>query len=299
MVGIGFFAPFPLALMVPFMAGQSLAMGEAFGKGFQYGKRKISSMDNKEFNALNFQQLSESLATDYKVMIPSLTKSIQASDELQRAVFKALGDLLLDIPDAIKDFFTNATVQQESSTNKTSTIINAMFGLSGSGGAETLANDPAFREQLAQIEAFIKAAGEAIGGAIGPIPDIFNSKTNAKKKETQRQQDALVAAAQARTASEAKTGAAAKALAAEVSRTGAVTSRRKAGQSQKQQRNLHIIGIKSKQNIISFYQNQMATGKTRGTQGLLFAKQQIAKNQTDMRTIQAKLTILLKRYDFS
>ncbi len=109
MVGIGFFAPFPLALMVPFMAGQSLAMGEAFGKGFQYGKRKISSMNNEEFNALNFQQLSESIATDYKTMIPSLKKSIEASDELQRAVFKALGDLLLDIPDSIKSFFQEAT----------------------------------------------------------------------------------------------------------------------------------------------------------------------------------------------
>lgn len=105
MVGIGFFAPFPLALMVPFMAGQSLAMGEAFGKGFQYGKRKISSMSNEEFNALDFKGLSESIATDYKVMIPSITKSIEASDELQRAVFKALADVIKSIPTQILDFF--------------------------------------------------------------------------------------------------------------------------------------------------------------------------------------------------
>jgi len=105
MVGIGFFAPFPLALMVPFMAGQSLAMGEAFGKGFQYGKRKISSMSNEEFNALNFQQLAESIHTDYKMMIPSLEESIKASDRLQDAVFKALADVIKDIPSQILDFF--------------------------------------------------------------------------------------------------------------------------------------------------------------------------------------------------
>ncbi len=105
MVGIGFFAPFPLALMIPFMAGQSLAMGEAFGKGFQYGKRKISSMSNEEFNKLNFQQLSESIATDYKVMIPSMEQSIRASDKLQSAVIQEMGDLIKSIPSEILDFF--------------------------------------------------------------------------------------------------------------------------------------------------------------------------------------------------
>ncbi len=109
MVGIGFFAPFPLALMIPFMAGQSLAMGEAFGKGFQYGKRKISSMSNEEFNALDFKGLSESLATDYRVMIPSLEKSIRASDVLQRAVFDAFGDIIGTIPDVVKNFMQSST----------------------------------------------------------------------------------------------------------------------------------------------------------------------------------------------
>ncbi len=117
MVGIGFFAPFPLALMVPFMAGQSLAMGEAFGKGFQYGKRKISSMSNEEFNALDFKGLSESIATDYKVMIPSITKSIEASDELQRAVFRALADVIKEIPGQILDFFGDVSGGGNASTS--------------------------------------------------------------------------------------------------------------------------------------------------------------------------------------
>ncbi len=37
MAGIGFFAPLPLAMMMPFMAGQSMLMGDAFGKSYQYG----------------------------------------------------------------------------------------------------------------------------------------------------------------------------------------------------------------------------------------------------------------------
>ncbi len=91
------------------MAGQSLAMGEAFGKGFQYGKRKISSMSNEEFNKLNFQLLSESIHTDYKVMIPSLTQSIRDSKVLQDAVFEALADVIKDIPGQILDFFGDVT----------------------------------------------------------------------------------------------------------------------------------------------------------------------------------------------
>ncbi len=122
MVGIGFFAPFPLALMIPFMAGQSLAMGEAFGKGFQYGKRKISSMSNEEFNALNFQQLSESIATDYKVMIPSLKESIKTSDQLQSIVIHEMGELIKSIPSEILNFFGGLTGQPE--TTNTSGITN-------------------------------------------------------------------------------------------------------------------------------------------------------------------------------
>ncbi len=98
------------------MAGQSLAMGEAFGKGFQYGKRKISSMSNEDFNKMDFKELSESLATDYRVMIPSLQRSIEASDELQKSVFRAFGDILGTIPEVIKEFMS----QGQSSTTSTS-----------------------------------------------------------------------------------------------------------------------------------------------------------------------------------
>ncbi len=91
------------------MAGQSLAMGEAFGKGFQYGKRKISSMTNEEFNALDFKGLSESIATDYKDMIPSMEQSIRNSDVLQSAVIQEMGDLIKSIPSEILNFLGSLT----------------------------------------------------------------------------------------------------------------------------------------------------------------------------------------------
>ncbi len=54
---IGFFAPLPLPMMIPFMAMQSAMMAWAFGTNFQFGKRKISAMSNEEFNNLTQKQL--------------------------------------------------------------------------------------------------------------------------------------------------------------------------------------------------------------------------------------------------
>ncbi len=135
MVGIGFFAPFPLALMVPFMAGQSLAMGEAFGKGFQYGKRKISSMSNEEFNKLDFRELSESLATDYRVMIPSLTKSIENSQVLQQSVFKALGQIITSIPENAKEFLQG--IYADITGEQTTTSLTSASALGALGSTTT------------------------------------------------------------------------------------------------------------------------------------------------------------------
>ncbi len=105
MVGIGFFAPLPLALMMPFMAGQSLLMGEAFGKGFQFGKRKISSMTNDDFNALTAKDLGQQIATDYNDIIPSLEQAVKASSAFQSMIIQEMGVILKSIPDEILKFF--------------------------------------------------------------------------------------------------------------------------------------------------------------------------------------------------
>ncbi len=135
------------------MAGQSLAMGEAFGKGFQYGKRKISSMSNEEFNALNFKGLSESIATDYQVMIPSLQQSIRASDRLQSEVFQALGKVILDIPREILDFIGDVGKQivTGGGTSKAPIQIEQRTGI-GNPTVAQLVNPDAIRANIALWE---------------------------------------------------------------------------------------------------------------------------------------------------
>ncbi len=98
MVGIGFFAPLPLALMLPFMAGQSMLMGDAFGKAYQYGKRKISAMSNEEFNKLSPSDLSNQIVTDYSQMIPSLSTAVKNSQAFQSLIITELTKIARSIP---------------------------------------------------------------------------------------------------------------------------------------------------------------------------------------------------------
>ncbi len=106
---IGLFAPLPLAMMIPFMAGQSLMMGEAFGKGFQYGKRKISSMSNEEFNALTPDDLGKSIQTDYNAIIPHLGQAVKASSEFQSLVIREIIDVIKKLPSDIIGGFTGTS----------------------------------------------------------------------------------------------------------------------------------------------------------------------------------------------
>ncbi len=91
---IGFFAPLPLAIMIPFMAAQSFAMGQAFGTSFQYGKRKISSMSNEEFNKYTPLQAHEEIQADIRAMIPSLNKSFQRMESFQIDIINSMVDTI-------------------------------------------------------------------------------------------------------------------------------------------------------------------------------------------------------------
>ncbi len=88
--------PLPLAVMIPFMAGQSFAMGEAFGKGFQYGKRRISAMTNEEFNAMSASDHFTETTADISAMIPSMKSQMNNFSTLQTDIIKTLIDQLKD-----------------------------------------------------------------------------------------------------------------------------------------------------------------------------------------------------------
>ncbi len=99
MVGspLGAFMPLPLAMMIPFMATQSMVMGDAFGRAFQYGKRKISAMSNEEFNATSMEQQASEMFAAYKHIIPELRESILDSKELQKFIIIQLLDMPRDL----------------------------------------------------------------------------------------------------------------------------------------------------------------------------------------------------------
>ncbi len=181
MTGIGFFAPFPLAMMIPFMAGQSLAMGEAFGKGFQYGKRKISSMTNEEFNALDFKGLSESIATDYKDMIPSLQRSIRNSEELQATVLDTMGKLILDIPKNILDFIGSqiaGSTTTDTSASQLGVIQDVRFTPSHDREADLKRTNDAIKKAQDILDKIIEEASTIVKKPLPPKQTFDNKPTN-------------------------------------------------------------------------------------------------------------------------
>ncbi len=105
---IGFFSPLPLAMMIPFMATQSLAMGEAFGKSFQYGKRKISSMTNDEFNRYTFADMMNEQTANIKLIIPKLHEQMEASQEMQKDIFDEMIKLIPTFIDSVIGAITKA-----------------------------------------------------------------------------------------------------------------------------------------------------------------------------------------------
>ncbi len=270
MVGIGFFAPFPLALMIPFMAGQSLAMGEAFGKGFQYGKRKISSMSNEEFNKLDFRELSESLATDYRTMIPSLTQSIKASDQLQKAVFEAFGDILGTIPAVIKDFMSSSPTSTSTSASELGKLTEARY---------TPSRD---REgDLEKTNAALAAARKALEDAYAYGSAIPN-KPSQKEINEKLQRDLRI---QINKEADRQTKPSIRVI---DTPTG-----RKAGQSQIIERNrlYKLIAQKNKELQLAIRVN--AAGGAKSNNKLI-----IIARGNEMKNAQLLLTSLLKRYRF-
>ncbi len=91
------FMPIPLAMMLPFMAAQSMLMGDAFGRSFQYGKRKISAMSNEEFNKFDEKALVGEMMKNYHAVIPELKTMIAESKEFQTFIFASLLDMPRDL----------------------------------------------------------------------------------------------------------------------------------------------------------------------------------------------------------
>ncbi len=103
------FMPIPLAIMPPFMAYQSIVMGDAFGRGFQFGKRKISAMSNEEFNKLDIVKMFEEINSSYHRMIPTVEKSMADSADLQVTIVTELLKIIPALIDALLQGAQQAT----------------------------------------------------------------------------------------------------------------------------------------------------------------------------------------------
>ncbi len=121
---IGGFMPIPLALMIPFMATQSLVMGEAFGTAFQYGKRRISAMSNEDFNKLTIEEVASQMFKSYENIIPELKQSIKKSTQFQNFIFATL----LDMP---RGLLAELFGVGESGANKPKPSEHEVFGHPG------------------------------------------------------------------------------------------------------------------------------------------------------------------------
>ncbi len=123
---IGFFAPLPIALMIPFMVAQSLAMMEAAGKGWQFGKRKISAMSNEDFNKLTPHKILEDSLGEYKLMIPTMTQAFDESRQLQTKIIEVMVGYAVQLLSDIQKGVT-AALQGEHEHEGTTTRIKNPF----------------------------------------------------------------------------------------------------------------------------------------------------------------------------
>ncbi len=113
------------------MAAQSFAMGEAFGKGFQSGKRRISSLTNEQFNSKTQPQIFAETTADISAMIPSMKKQMTEFTFLQSDIIQELIGYIKKLPQDIQQGLTN----QPNSDPNADFLHSLGLGASGSSGS--------------------------------------------------------------------------------------------------------------------------------------------------------------------
>ncbi len=138
------FLPIPLAMMIPFMGAQSLVLGKAFGEGFQYGKRKISSMTNEEFNKLTPSDIAANSRRELQQMIPEMKASITDMRDFQSFIVHELIATAKQLPDDIFQGVTGLgsdTTAGKAASAVVSSFIPQAFGSTGPEQTQKFASD--------------------------------------------------------------------------------------------------------------------------------------------------------------
>ncbi len=162
MVGLGFFAPLPLAVMIPFMAMQSGAMALAFGTYFQYGKRRISAMSNEEFNKIQPGDIYKGITDTINAMIPSFRQQNASMQGLQQEILKQLMEYAKQAA---------ATLPEQAGDVLKSALGPNIVGAVSAGGKEILnvQNELSnFIESLTGFFNFLPQASAFSGGGATP-----------------------------------------------------------------------------------------------------------------------------------
>ncbi len=81
------FQPIPNAVMIPFMEAQSAALAYGFGLNYEYGKRKIRSMSNDEYNSLTSEDITNMSNEHTHIILSKFQKQIPAVMPMQSDIF--------------------------------------------------------------------------------------------------------------------------------------------------------------------------------------------------------------------
>ncbi len=95
------------------MATQSFLMMQMAGAGWQYGKRKISAMNNEEFNALTVNELLNKEVADVRSAIPTIIQSMDHMTDMVGPIVAQYGDFVREalraLPEAARNVFGGET----------------------------------------------------------------------------------------------------------------------------------------------------------------------------------------------
>ncbi len=176
---VGFFMPLPLAVMIPFMAGQSFAMGEAFGKGFQYGKRRISAMTNEDFNAMSAKNHFEETTADISAMIPSMKAQMNNFSTLQTDIIKTLIEQLKDAGITIGEAVASGAgdVFAEGPPGGTAIAQSSLDQLRSLVGLPPIYSKLVAPAGIAALFKFWREAGKFASNVAGALPMALNPST--------------------------------------------------------------------------------------------------------------------------
>ncbi len=113
------------------MAAQSFAMGHAFGTSFQYGKRKISSMTNEEFNKLDSVALHASLQADIRAMLPEMNQSFKTMEQFQLDIINSMFNTIKLAGEQLLGFLAGGGSSTETSTSAFNLGESGIFEIQG------------------------------------------------------------------------------------------------------------------------------------------------------------------------